>query len=121
MEPSSRLIKSHTGSTFPERRITYNQSHHRRSSCLRKRSSLMIRRSPKMKRLGATKRGNDKIEAKERETIGQRKMGIVDQRCRIREETRRGDKNWISSIEENASYQKQKRDILVEQTAIYRR
>ena len=73
-----------------------------------------------MKRLGATKRGNDEIEAKEKEIIGQKKMGIVDQRCHMREETRRGDKNWTSFIEENASHQKQKRDILVEQTA-YRR
>ena len=32
MEPSSRLFKSYTGSMFPEEQITYNRSHHRRSS-----------------------------------------------------------------------------------------
>ncbi|CAN7118596.1 hypothetical protein HID58_012158 [Brassica napus] len=32
MELSSRLFKSYTGSMFPEERIAYNRSHHRRSS-----------------------------------------------------------------------------------------
>ncbi|KAF3558676.1 hypothetical protein F2Q69_00014244 [Brassica cretica] len=100
-KPSSRLMKSHTRSTISKRRNAYNQTRHRRSSCLKRLLSLMIRRSSKMKRLATmTRRGSDEIEAKEREAIGQRRMENVDQRNRRetpeRSRCRCGDKIRIA-------------------------
>ncbi|KAL0823410.1 hypothetical protein Bca101_047087 [Brassica carinata] len=105
-EPYSRLFKSHTGSTISkEERL---QSNPIPSIFLtRKPSSLKIRRSPKMKRLATTtRRRSDEIKAKEREAIGPRRTESIDQhnrrktpernRCRLREEMRRGDKSRIA-------------------------